>query len=160
VKKLIVFLVLSFLLAACSPIKQNITNQYTFSNYEVNKHLKKRTPYSIYISPPEAVPTYQTSSMMYTNKPHELSAFAHNAWTNPPADMLLPIITQNLQKTGYFRSVTSSTNTEHTDYRLDTQVLELRQNFLVKPSQIDLTIEELSLQIKRLGCLFKIFCGF
>lgn len=139
--KIWILVLTAFLLAACSPVKTSITGQYKLTAYGVSPAAGKYSRHSILVSPPEAVAVYQTSSMLYTNKPFEISAFAHNAWKNPPADMLLPLITQSLQQSGYFHIVTSTTNSEPTDYRIDTQLLELHQNFLKCPSQIDLTVK-------------------
>lgn len=130
----------SLLLSGCA-VKPAITNQYKLSNYSTTPLSKHSTHQSILINPPEAVAGYQTSQMLYTDKPFEISAFAHNGWLNPPADMLLPLITQSLQRTGYFYAVSSTSNSEQTDYRLDTQLIELQQNFLVKPSRMDFVVK-------------------
>lgn len=131
----------SLLLVGCSPVKSPIIHQYQLKAFKTGSYQQKAHVQSILVSPPEAVAGYQTNQMLYTCKPFEISAFAHNSWANPPADMLLPLIVQSLQRAGYFRIVTSSANSEHTDYRVDTQLIELKQNFLKKPSQIDLAIK-------------------
>ena len=74
--------------------------------------------------------------MLYVKKPFQLEPFAKNAWISPPADMLFPLLIETLQGTGYFYAVTSSPYSEEADYRLDTQLLNLEQNFLKKPSVI------------------------
>jgi len=125
-----------FLMSGCT-VKLPITNQYKLSAYSTQSLSRHFTRQSILISPPEAVAGYQTSQMLYTNKPFEIAPFAHSGWLNPPADMLLPLIAQSIQRTEYFYAVASTTNYEHTDFRLDTQLMELQQNFLVKPSQVD-----------------------
>lgn len=92
------------------------------------------------VSQPEAVAGYQTEQMLYLKKPYELNAFTKNAWVASPAGMLLPLILQSLQSTGYFHAVSSSP-ADHADYRLDTQLIELQQNFITKPSTIKLVIK-------------------
>nr|P26880.1 RecName: Full=Uncharacterized protein in pal 5'region; AltName: Full=ORFU [Legionella pneumophila] len=42
-----------------------------------------------------------------------------------------------LQSSGYFYAVTSSPYSEEADYRLDTQLLKLEQNFIKKPSVLE-----------------------
>lgn len=136
--KLIVAGALSLLLA-CSPIKPAVTNQYKLDSYSEKRLAGEFTRRSILITPPEAVTGYQTDQMLYIRKPFELASFANNSWIGPPADMIFPLIVQSVQRSGYFRAVSSSPNAEPTDYRLDTQLIELQQNFLKTPSVIMLT---------------------
>ncbi|STX52507.1 ABC transporter auxiliary component [Legionella busanensis] len=139
--KKITLLILSvcYLLTSCS-VKPTITSEYkldTFSEKKVTNH----SNISILVAQPEALAGYDSQDMRYVSKPFELSTYAHNAWVDTPADMLLPLILQSLQRSGYFAVVTSAPITENTDYRLDTQLIELEQNFLTKPSRIDLTVK-------------------
>ncbi len=133
--------ILLLLLTACSPIKTPNTNQYKLAAYSCKQFARQPTKHSILITTPEAVAGYETEQMLYLKKPYELSAFVNNSWIDPPADMLLPLLAQSLQRSGYFYAVTSSPNSELTDYRLDTQLIELQQNFLKKPSEVDLVIK-------------------
>ncbi|KTD64412.1 ABC-type transport auxiliary lipoprotein family protein [Legionella spiritensis] len=126
----------STLLGGCSPVKSVVTNQYKLSAYSAKKLANHQSSVSILVNAPEAVGGYQTEQMLYMEKPFEISSFAYNAWANPPADMLFPLIMQSLQRSGYFYAVASSPTSEKTDYRLDTQLIELQQNFLQKPSTI------------------------
>ncbi|MBA2652428.1 MAG: membrane integrity-associated transporter subunit PqiC [Tatlockia sp.] len=143
IDKIVILVLVGFSLffAACSPVKTLVSNQYkldSFSNRQLGHASAKQ---SILITQPEAAAGYQGSEMLYVKKPFELSSFANNAWVDQPANMLLPVIVQSLQASGYFFAVTSSANSEHTDYRLDTQLIELEQNFLKKPSQIDMVVK-------------------
>lgn len=139
---------LLILLMACSPIKVPVSNQYILGAYS-DKHLANQlTKQSILITTPEAVGGYQTEQMLYIKKPFELSPFANNAWADTPANMLFPLIVQSLQRSGYFYAVASSLNAEKTTYRLDTQLIELKQNFLKKPSVIDLVVKVVLTHVK------------
>lgn len=131
-------LCMQFLLTACSPIKMPVSNQYKLETYYAQKLSGKKTSSSILVSLPEAMAGYQTEQMLYVQRPYELSPFVHNAWISSPANMLYPLIIQSLQKTGYFYAVASGPYVDKADYRLDTQLIELQQNFLVKPSTMDL----------------------
>lgn len=139
---IILFLVgINCLLTACSPIKTPLTNQFklgAFSNRQLASHPTRQ---SILVTTPAAVAGYQTDQMVYMKKPFELSYFANNGWINPPAEMLFPLILQSLQRSGYFYAVVSSPYTDKTDYRLDTQLIELQQNFIKKPSIIELVVK-------------------
>lgn len=122
------------MLQGCSPVKIPEANQYqlsAFSSKAVAKHGRKVT---LQVTLPEAVSAYQTQQMLYIKKPFQLESFAKNAWKSPPADMIYPLLVESLQQTHYFFAVSSSLYTEETDYRLDTQILSLEQNFLMHPS--------------------------
>jgi len=128
------------LLTACSPVKDQITNQYRLSAYSILKsHDYIRQ--TIFVSHPESVAGYDTNEMLYIKKQFEVNSFVHNAWTDPPADMLFPLILQSLQESHLFFAVASSPHVESAYYRLDTQVIEFHQNFLTRPSQLDFTVK-------------------
>lgn len=126
-------------LTACTPIKTTITNQYQLASFSAEKIATKKTHRSLFISQPDAIAGYQTEQMMYMNKPFELNSFAHNAWISSPANMLYPLMIQSLEASNYFFAIASTPDADKTDYRLDTQLFALRQNFLTKPSTVDLT---------------------
>lgn len=132
---------LFILLVSCSPVKLQQSNSYKLEAYSNKQYTPQASKQSILITLPEAVAGYQTADMLYMKKPFELSPFTKNVWVDPPADMLLPLIAQSLQRSGYFNAVTSTTNSELTDYRLDTQLIELQQNFITIPSHIDLVVK-------------------
>ncbi|WP_019217992.1 ABC-type transport auxiliary lipoprotein family protein [Legionella tunisiensis] len=139
---LILLFCVQCLLTACSPIKTPVTNQYKLEAFS-NKQLASNVAHQsiLVTTTPDSVAGYQTEQMLYIQKPFELSSFANNAWINPPADMLFPLIVQSLQRSGYFYAVASTPHSEHTDYRLDTQLIALQQNFLRKPSVLDLVVK-------------------
>ncbi|QMT60810.1 ABC-type transport auxiliary lipoprotein family protein [Legionella sp. PC997] len=138
-KKLTVFLVglSTALLSACSPVKVSVKNQYQLNAYSSKQLVKEPMPITLLVTPPDAAAGYQTEQMLYSKKPYELAPFAKNAWVNPPADMLYPLILQSLQRTNLFKAVTSNAYTLGVNYRLDTQLLALEQNFLKKPSVLE-----------------------
>lgn len=141
--KLTIIILLSthLLLAGCSAIKVPVTNQYQLSAFSNKKLTGQSAKQSILVTSPEAVAGYQTEQMLYIKKPFELSSYVKNAWVDQPAGMLFPLIVQSLQQSGYFYAVASSPHSELTTYRLDTQLIELQQNFLKKPSVIDLVVK-------------------
>ncbi|CZI72929.1 TPA: membrane integrity-associated transporter subunit PqiC [Legionella pneumophila] len=126
-------------LMSCSPVKVPVTNEYQLTAYSTKQLTRKPRPITIQVTVPEAVAGYQTEEMLYMKKPFKLEPFVKNAWTSPPADMLFPLLVQSLQSSGYFYAVTSSPYSEEADYRLDTQLLKLEQNFIKKPSVLELS---------------------
>jgi cholesterol transport system auxiliary component len=143
----LILVLVELLLTACSPVKTTISNQYKLDSYGSKSFRPNASKQSILITLPEAAAGYQRTDMLYVIKPFELSSFVNNAWVDQPANMLLPLLALSLQQSGYFYAVTSSINSEHTDYRLDTQLIELQQNFLRKPSQIDLVAKVVLTQV-------------
>jgi cholesterol transport system auxiliary component len=122
-------------LSACA-IKPTVINQYQLDNYSDHKLYNHAKHLSILVNLPESASAYQTAQMLYIDKPYQLNSFAYSAWINPPADLLFPSMIKSIQHSGYFYAVASSTNSEQTDYRVDTQLIELNQVFLTKPSHI------------------------
>lgn len=127
------------LIAACSPVKATFDNQYALELFSAKTMSRASKPLSLLVSMPDATAGYQSEQMIYTDKAFELSHFAHNAWVSSPANMLYPLITQSLQQTHVFFAVASGPDADKTDYRLDTQLIELKQDFTKKPSEVSLT---------------------
>jgi cholesterol transport system auxiliary component len=128
-------------LISCSPVSMPESNQYQISSYSSKQWAKRPIHATLLVTIPEAVAGYQTDEMLYIKKPYQLESFAKNAWVNPPANMLYPLLTQSIQRAGYFHAVSSSPYAQDADYRLDTQVLHLEQNFFHKPSVLSFSIK-------------------
>ena len=54
--------------------------------------------------------------------------------------MLAPLLTRTLADTGSFRAVVLVTNGVQADLRLDTEIVQLRQSFLQRPSRVELVL--------------------
>lgn len=128
-----------YCLTACS-VQSPIKNQYQLDCYS-NKRLASKHKISLLISQPDAVVNYQTEQMLYVTKPYTLNAFVHNAWANPPAQMLFPLLIKTMQESNFFYAVSSTPYADRADYRLDTQLIDLHQNFLVKPSVLEFEVK-------------------
>jgi len=135
-------------LIGCSAV-DTTANEFQLSAFSIKQTTAKHGLQTLLVTAPEAVSGYQTAAMLYIRKPYKLETFAKNAWADPPGDMLYPLITESLQRSGYFFAVASSTNGEVVDYRLDTQLLRLQQNFLKKPSEIDLAVKVVLNNVKQ-----------
>lgn len=126
-------------LLSCS-VKRTVTHEYKLEAYSISKRYAISKG-SILLSQPEALAGVATESMRYMDKPYEVSNFAHNAWYSPPADMLLPLMVKSMQQSNLFSAVTASIEPPPTDYRLDTQLIDLKQNFLTCPVQLDFIVK-------------------
>jgi cholesterol transport system auxiliary component len=135
----IIFVVTLSILSACSV--KSINNLYKLDAYSNSPVGSKNTGFTILVSQPEAVAGYQTEQMLYIKKPFGLNPFAKSAWVAAPANMLHPLFIQSLHDSHYFYAVVSPPYADKADYRLDTQLIELQQNFLVKPSRMELVVK-------------------
>ncbi len=90
----------------------------------------------------QTIPTqaYQSDQMLYVNEDYHLSYFIKNSWDVPPTDMLFPLLVKSLQNTGYFAAVLPAPTFAYTDWRIDTTLLQLEQNFTQKPSVVSIEI--------------------
>lgn len=141
--KLAAFLLIISLgaLSSCSPVKIPITNQYQLSSFSTKKLASRPSKATLLVTTPDAVAGYQTEAMLYINRPYQLATFAKNAWVDSPANMLYPLLIQSIQRANYFSAVSSSPYTQGADYRLDTQIVNLDQNFLKKPSVLEFSVK-------------------
>lgn len=128
-------------LISCTPIKSTLINQYKLDNYGPTAPHAQALHRSILISQPDAMAGYQTEQMVYVDKPFAFNTFVESTWISPPANMLFPLLVQSFQQDRAFSAVISSPYNEKVDYRLDSQILALRQNFLVKPSVLEFSIK-------------------
>ncbi|OGO94604.1 MAG: hypothetical protein A3F10_04245 [Coxiella sp. RIFCSPHIGHO2_12_FULL_42_15] len=129
------------ILVACSPVRIQPEAMYTMSRYALpSPPYQANSSLSILVTTPIAAPGYHTAKMIYMIKPFELQYFANNRWVAPPADLLLPVLTHALRNTHYFYAVASSPFSGFTDYRLDTQLLMLQQEFKLPHSRIHLVL--------------------
>ncbi|MCX7115442.1 MAG: ABC-type transport auxiliary lipoprotein family protein [Gammaproteobacteria bacterium] len=132
-------LCIAVLLCSCA-VAPLVKNQYTFTTYHTKVYNKHPRLPSIYVSMPESVAGLETEQMIYRKVPYETGAFIHNVWSNTPAEMLYPLIVQSLNDTHAFRVVSAGSHAESFQYRLNTDILKMIQNYLVTPSQMQVTI--------------------
>ncbi|CEK11675.1 ABC-type transport auxiliary lipoprotein family protein [Legionella hackeliae] len=146
-KKYSLVILILVLLSGCS-VKPLITNQYKLGAFSTKQFSKSPSRHSIFVNTPDAVAGYQDESMLYTVKTYELTPFVHSAWVDQPAEMLLPLIVQSFQRSGYFHVVASSPGAEVAEYRIDTQLIELQQSFLTKPSTVHFVVKSVLVRVE------------
>jgi cholesterol transport system auxiliary component len=95
------------------------------------------------ISAMTADPGYKTSQMIYLKEPAHLREYSRNAWVAPPAQMFMPLLIESIESKNYFRAVTAPPFAGHSDYRLDTRLILLQQEFLQPQSQVRCIVEAL-----------------
>ncbi|MDX2346854.1 MAG: ABC-type transport auxiliary lipoprotein family protein, partial [Legionella sp.] len=102
-------------ISSCTPIKPTVTHQYALTLPQAKTHRHQTLPYALLISKPEAMAGYRTEQMLYVKQRFSLTPFAKNAWSNPPADMLYPLLVQRFQDSHAFRAISSSPYADKTD---------------------------------------------
>lgn len=95
---------------------------------------------SIEVALPRAWPGFDTPQMVYVRQPFELDYFAANRWADSPARMLGPLLARALEQTGSFRAVVQPPSAAPADFRVDTELVRLQQDFSVKPSRVEITL--------------------
>ena len=127
-------------------VTPDIKYRYQLDNFGyVVKHGHTR---SIFVNTPQAVPEYQTSAMVYVNKRFESNTYVHNAWVSPPGDMLFTLLMQSLEHSRHFRVVAGGPYAD-TDYRLDTEIMAMYQDFTKKPCRFHMIINAVLTDVHR-----------
>ena len=94
----------------------------------------------IEVAPPRAWPGFDTPQMAYVRQPYELDYFATHRWADTPPRMIGPLLVRALEQTESFRSVVEVSNAVPADWRLDTEIVRLQQDFTTRPSRVELTL--------------------
>ena len=131
----------SLSLAACGPVVVPLVSYYQIADLRSIKVPPAKTYLTILVSAPMASPGYQTSAMIYMLTPYQLSSYANNQWVVPPSQMLLPLFVQALRQTGHFFAVVSPPFVGVTNYRFETHLLKLQQEFFSSISHVRLTVQ-------------------
>jgi cholesterol transport system auxiliary component len=132
----------ALLLASCSVLSPVKTS--TNENYLLNPHvpvaIHRSHPVTLLVTTTESNAIYNTSQMAYSLSPHQVTYFAKSRWADIPSRMLQQSIIQTLQNTHFFAAVVSSSAVGNYNYILNTQLLELTQDFTQKPSVVRMSV--------------------
>jgi cholesterol transport system auxiliary component len=92
------------------------------------------------VSAPRAAPGVDSAAMAYVQKMHAIDRYATHRWADTPARLLGPLLTRTLEDTGGFRAVVPAGSGLQADLRLDAEIVQLHQSFLVRPSRVEFTL--------------------
>ncbi|MBT9502797.1 MAG: membrane integrity-associated transporter subunit PqiC [Burkholderiaceae bacterium] len=95
---------------------------------------------TLIISAPRAAAGFDTRHIVYQRQPHQLDYYAQSQWADTPAQMLAPMLLRALERGGAFRAVLAAPAAAAGDYRLDTELIRLQQDFAATPSRVRLTV--------------------
>jgi cholesterol transport system auxiliary component len=131
-------------LTACSlrPVQTPPTSTYTLTaQNNIPAFSQQKKQQILLITAPTAAPGYQSANMIYTQRPFELRSFVQNRWAAPPAEMLAPLLIQNLQSSGCFSAAVAPPFLGKANLILDTKLLLLQQEFSGDKSQVRLALQ-------------------
>lgn len=92
------------------------------------------------VSMPRARAGFDTAQMIWVRQAHGLEVYSRNRWADTPARMLAPLLTQTLERSGAFHAVVMSPSSASAMLRLDTELIRLQQDFSVRPSKVQFTL--------------------
>lgn len=145
---------LSYLtLPACS-LTQPVASP-TINNYELTAQLNtvnkpaKTVPLVLFINHTLSSPGYETTGIAYSKTSFQLNYFSRNRWIAPPAQMINQSLLSVFQELEYFKAIVSPPYIGQHDFRLDTRLLELKQDLQTQPSQIILKLHAQLIDAKK-----------
>ena len=98
---------------------------------------------TLIVAVPRAAAGFGTQNIAYLRRPHQIEYFAVHQWVDSPAHMLAPLMARALQRGGAFRAVALAPTAASGEWRLETELLRLQQDFTVSPSRVRLTLRAL-----------------
>jgi cholesterol transport system auxiliary component len=93
------------------------------------------------VAKPRARPGFDTPQMAYVQRPYELDYFANSRWADTPSRMLAPLFVQALEDSGAFKAVVQGPDPVPADLRVDLELVRLQQDFRIRPSRVELTVQ-------------------
>lgn len=97
-------------------------------------------PVTIMVAVPDSTPVYNTTQMAYSTCPYQVNYYVNNRWADTPAQMLQPLMVKTLMQTHHFHAVVTPPFIGRYDYLLNTEVLQLQQNFTQCPAVLQFVI--------------------
>jgi cholesterol transport system auxiliary component len=92
------------------------------------------------VTTPIASAGFGSTHIIYQRRSHELEHFALNQWVDTPAQMLAPLIVRALETRGIFRAVVRGSTAAASEFRLDTELVRIQQEFTGTPSRARVTL--------------------
>jgi cholesterol transport system auxiliary component len=95
---------------------------------------------ALLVSAPRAGPGLDGPRIVYLKAPNQPEYFARSQWVEPPARMLGTSLARALERTGRFQAVTEVALGSRPGLRLESEVVRLQQEFMVRPSRVRFTL--------------------
>ncbi len=125
------------MLSACSPVAVPPKQYY---NLSATLPMQSQTSAQrvLLVTPTSAESPYKGNKIAYTEQeqPYQIHTFAENYWASAPAKLVTPNVTNAMISSGHFKAVANPPYGGSADYRLDTDLLTLVQQFNGNTSQV------------------------
>jgi len=140
--KIIFLISCATLLSSCalmSPVPNEQDNTFEISTLPHVMPDYYHSAETILILEPNGNPIYDSTDIAYTLRPFQIAYFAKNHWAATPSVMIQQLMVKTLENTRHFKAVVAPPFVGKYDLVLNTQLVELQQDFTVCPSEIHLT---------------------
>ncbi|BCB25800.1 hypothetical protein SKTS_06860 [Sulfurimicrobium lacus] len=131
-------------IAGCSalpPVRQEQANTFALeARVDRSAAVPSRDAPNLVVSLAHARPGFDSLRMVYVRTPHELEYFAKNQWVDTPARMLTPLLIQAAESSGAFGAVVAPSSGVAAQWRLESEIVRLQQEFMGVPSQVHLIL--------------------
>lgn len=84
---------------------------------------------TLHVARPTSVAALATTNMAYRKQRFELRYYASNRWADEPARLIHPHLVTALEQVGVFETILSTATSAPAHYRLETELLEMAQDF-------------------------------
>jgi len=144
-KQLVALLMTGLLTGGCSVLPEAepvAIDQYLLEYHPGPQAINgpgKQAPVLI-VTTPVAYGGYDSSRIAYMREAYSLRYYSRSQWADNPARMLAPQIADALQATGKFQALYAAPGAIAADYRLDTDLVRLHQDFTIQPSVVRVTL--------------------
>lgn len=123
-----------------SPVNTKPPTKYVLNSIPAPTARRHARAITLMVGMPETRPVYDTTQIAYSIKPYQVSYFSQNQWAETPSQMLQPLIVQTLQNTHYFHAIVTPPFAGRYDYVLNTQILQMQEDFTHIPATFKLTL--------------------
>lgn len=123
-----------------APVNDKTPAKYVLFANSKSEIQSKPTNKVLLVSEPKAAPGYDSSKMVYLKEPYHLQNFVKHEWVDTPALLLQPLIVESLRESQHFKAVVTPPFSGLSNLRLDTEIVQLQQNFIRNPSEVEFVI--------------------
>lgn len=112
-----------------SPVKNQSNTTYVINSMPRPIMARSHRNINLVVAPVTTSTLYNTTDMAYTAVPYQIGYLVKSHWGATPPQMLQPLIVQTLQQTHHFKNVLGLSSVGQFDYVLNTQLIQLQQDF-------------------------------
>lgn len=129
-------------IASCAPFSpaELETEKWVLSKTPLQVPEEQTRAATLLIFAPQARPIYDTTRMVYSARPYQIAYFSKAEWAERPSRMIQPLLVQTLRKTRYFTEVLAPPYAGRYTHALQSEILELRQDFTSSPATLNLVM--------------------